>query len=159
MTPRIETISQKKLVGTFLEMSLIDNKTFELFSSFMPEKKHIENAVSTDVYEVMVYDESHFKSFNPSKVFTKWASVEVSGFDVIPEKMGSYTLEGGLYAVFNYKGLAKDFGGLMRYILTEWLPSSKYQLDERPHFNVLGDTYKHNDPASEETVYIPITLK
>ncbi len=159
MTPRIKTLLEKKFVGKSIDMSLVNNKTFELFSGFMPEKKHIKNALSADVYEVMVYDDSYFKSFNPANTFTKWASIEVSEFDTISEGMESCTLKGGLYAVFNYIGLAKDFSIFMRYILMEWLPDSDYELDQREHFNILGDTYKNNDPDSEEEVWIPIRVK
>lgn len=140
-------------------MSLVDNKTFELFSGFMPFREQIGNSLSTDIYEVMVYDDDHFKNFSPANTFTKWALTEVSVFDHIPESMERFTLEEGLYAVFNYKGLPKDFGNMMRYILMEWLPNSKYVMDQRPHFNVLGNTYKKDDPESEEDVYIPIRVK
>ena len=157
MTPAIKTLVEKKLIGVSLEMSLIDNKTFELFSSFMPQKKEIKNTVGQDIYEVLIYDSDHFRRFNPNNKFTKWASVEVSKFSDVPGEMDTYTLEGGLYAVFNYKGLAKDFGVLMRAIFTEWLPKSEYVLDSREHFNVLGNKYKHNHPDSEEEVWIPIT--
>ncbi|MEP1984886.1 MAG: GyrI-like domain-containing protein, partial [Maribacter dokdonensis] len=41
----------------------------------------------------------------------------------------------------------------------EWIPNSEYQLDGRPHFEVLGAKYKNNDPNSEEEVWIPIKAK
>jgi len=44
-------------------------------------------------------------------------------------------------------------------IYTVWLPASDYVLDNRPHFEVLGDKYKNNDPSSEEEVWIPIKPK
>ena len=149
----------KKLVGTSLEMSLKENKTFELFSSFMPLKKHISNTISNDLFEVLVYDDSYFENFSPTNLFTKWATLEVSAFSDIPDSMKTRTLEGGLYAVFNYKGLPKDFAQFMGAIFTEWLPSSEYQLDQRVHFNVLGRKYKNDDPDSEEAVWIPIKVK
>ncbi len=160
MNPRIETISEKKLVGHALEMSLVANKTQELFSGFMPQKKTgYKYTLSNDVFEVMMYPHNHFKVFNPANTFTKWATVEVSTFNDTPENMQQLTLEGGLYAVFTYKGLPKDFGVFMQRMFTEWLPQSEYILDNRPHFNVLGEAYKNNHPDSEEDVYIPIKLK
>jgi len=156
MIPKIKTLLPKKLVGKSTEMSLANNKTFELFSGFMPRRKHIQNTIGNDIYEVLVYDDSYFKNFNPTNSFTKWATIEVSAFKNIPEGMESYSLEGGLYAVFNYKGLPKDFPVFMGNIFTEWLPNSGYILDQREHFQVLGDTYKHNDPNSEEEVWVPI---
>lgn len=43
--------------------------------------------------------------------------------------------------------------------LKTWLPASDYNLDNRPHFEVLGEKYKNNDPTSEEEIWIPIKLK
>jgi AraC family transcriptional regulator len=37
------------------------------------------------------------------------------------------------------------------------LPGSEYFLDNRPHFEVLGDKYKNNDPTSEEEIWKPKT--
>jgi AraC family transcriptional regulator len=72
--------------------------------------------------------------------------------------METYVLPGGLYAVFDYKGLNTD-NSIFQYILGTWLPGSDYVLDNRPHFEVLGDKYKNNDPNSEEEIWIPIKTK
>ena len=159
MEARIETIAEKQLVGHAIEMSLVNNKTQELFSDFIALKKNITNLVSDDVYEVMVYPYNHFKVFNPANTFTKWATIEVSSFDDTPNDMRQLTLQSGLYAVFTYKGLPQDFGVFMQRVFMEWLPQSEYVLDDRPHFNVLGAAYKNNHPDSEEDVYIPIKPK
>ncbi|MFK2820998.1 GyrI-like domain-containing protein [Flavobacteriaceae sp. LMIT009] len=159
MKPRIETIAEKQLVGHALEMSLVSNKTQELFSGFMPLKKSIINSLSNDVYEVMVYPYNHFKEFNPANTFTKWATVEIFTFEDAPNDMSQLTLQSGLYAVFTYKGLPQDFGVFMQHVFMEWLPKSEFTLDDRPHFNVLGAAYKNNHPDSEEDVYIPIKPK
>ena len=71
----------------------------------------------------------------------KWATVEVMDFDAFPSGMESFTLKGGLYAVFDYKGSSTD-SSIFQYIFQEWLPSSDYELDHRPHFEVLGKKYK-----------------
>lgn len=156
MKPRIVTIQEKKLVGKSLAMSLIDNKTFELFSSFMPNKKQIKNSIGNDIYEITEYNIAHFKSFNPNNTFKKWATLEVEDLENVPQEMNSISIESGLYAVFTYKGLAKDFSNLMQYIFTEWLPKSEYTLDNRAHFNLLGNKYIKDSPESQEDVYIPI---
>lgn len=156
MKPRIVTIQKKKLIGKSIDMSLINNKTFELFSGFMPNKKQIKNTINSDIYEISEYDLVYFKSFNPNSIFKKWATVEVENFEDIPQNMSSITIESGLYAVFTYQGLAKDFSNLMQYIFTEWLPKSAYTLDNRAHFNLLGSKYIKDSPDSQEDVYIPI---
>jgi AraC family transcriptional regulator len=64
-------------------------------------------------------------------------------------------LPSGLYAVFDYKGSSND-QSIFLYIFGSWLPNSGYNLDDRPHFEVLGNKYKNNDPTSEEEIWIPI---
>jgi AraC family transcriptional regulator len=39
------------------------------------------------------------------------------------------------------------------------LPNSNYHLDDRPHFEILGEKYKNADPGSEEEIWIPIKAK
>ena len=63
-----------------------------------------------------------------------------------------------MYAVFEYKGLNTDTK-IFEFIFGIWLPSSKYNMDNRPHFEILGEKYKNNDPNSEEEIWIPIKLK
>ena len=157
MQPRIVILKAKKLVGKKLKMSLANNKTFELWHSFMPERKSVENKVSNELVSMRVYD-GPLQLTNASQVFEKWATVEVSDFGVIPIGMEAFDLNSGLYAVFDYKGLNTD-NSIFIYIFKEWLPSSRYELDERPHFEILGAKYENNDPDSEEEVWIPIKPK
>lgn len=44
-------------------------------------------------------------------------------------------------------------------IFSDWLPKSDYELDERPHFEILDEKYKNDDPNSEEEIWIPIRNK
>ncbi|MGB1308411.1 MAG: GyrI-like domain-containing protein [Oceanihabitans sp.] len=156
MKPKIVTISEKKLIGKSVEMSLINNKTQDLFSSFMPNRNKITNALGEAIFEVLLYKDNYFTNFNPNNIFTKYGALEVKDFSNVPLEMHSFTLKEGLYAVFTYKGFAKDFGAFMQQILLEWLPNSEYTLDHRPHFHVLGEKYKNNSKDSQEEVYIPI---
>ena len=151
---RIEIISEKKLVGKRLQMSFANNKTAELWRSFMPRRKEIENTVSPDLFSLQNYNQINpFLNFNPEEVFEKWAVIEVSSFENIPEDMEAFTLVEGKYAVFSHKGQSTD---IFMYIFNTWLPQSNYQLDHRPHFEILGEKYKNNHPDSEEEIWIPI---
>ena len=107
---------------------------------------------------MQLYKPNHFADFNPTSEIEKWATVEVSDFNKVPIGMETYVLPGGLYAVFDYKGLSTD-SSIFQYIFGTWLPDSDYALDDRPHFEVLGDKYKNNDPNSEEEIWIPIKAK
>jgi len=159
MQPIIKILAEKKLIGKRLSMSLANNRTSELWKSFMPRKKEIKNNLTNELFSMRVYDNSYnFKNFDLNVSFEKWAAVEVPDFNTIPEEMDSFILKSGLYAVFNYKGLSTDTK-IFEYIFGTWLPASEYALDNRPHFEILGEKYKNNDPNSEEEIWIPIKAK
>ncbi len=160
MTSRIAILTEKKLVGKHLKMSLSKNKTFELWQSFMMGRKEIIHCISTDLYSMQIYDSpSYFQNFNPHTEFEKWATIEVSDFDAVLEGMEAFTLKGGLYAVFIHKGTSESAAETFSYIMRTWLPNSEYELDDRPHFEILGEKYIRNSVDSEEEVWIPIKVK
>jgi AraC family transcriptional regulator len=156
MTPRIEISNEKKLVGKRLTMSFADYKAGELWKSFMPGRNEIANNLSNDLISLVVYKPGNFEDFKPTNEFERWAAVEVSDFDNVPNEMETFVLPAGQYAVFIHKGDTKEFAKTFQYILRTWLPGSGYVLDNRPHFEVLGQKYKNEDPASEEEIWIPI---
>ncbi|MBI3520583.1 MAG: GyrI-like domain-containing protein [Bacteroidetes bacterium] len=158
MQPQIKVLSTKKLIGKCMIMSLSDNKTGQLWKSFMQHRKHINNVIGAELYSLQEYDVSYFRQFNPANTFVKWAAVEVTDFDSVPGDMETYTLAGGLYAVFHYTGSSLD-RSIFQYIFSSWLPNSDYELDNRPHFELLGANYKNADPDSEEDIFIPVKLK
>lgn len=160
MLARIEIQAKKTLVGKSTRMSLTNNRTRELWHSFMIDKATISNVMGTDLYTIQVYDELHyFKNFSPQTEFTKWAAIEVDSLDNIPNGYDYFVIESGLYAVFLHRGSASDFPKTLQFIFGQWLPNSEYVIDERPHFEVLGENYKNDDPDSEEEVWIPIKKK
>jgi AraC family transcriptional regulator len=157
MEPRIEYLSGKTLVGKRIRMSFSDNRTYELWRSFMPKRNEIKNRTNSDLISMQVYDKlPDFVNFNPTIKFDKWAAAEVSDFDSIPEEMETFVLVDGLYAVFDYKGSSNEAQEVFKYIFGIWLPDSDYVLDDRPHFEILGEKYKNNNPESEEEIWIPI---
>lgn len=124
----------------------------------MPKRKEITNNLTNELISLVVYQSTHFTDFKPTNQFERWATVEVANFDNVPAEMKTFILPSGLYAVFNYKGLNTD-NSIFQYILGTWLPNSAYDLDDRPHFEILGEKYKNNDPNSEEEIWIPITRR
>ena len=157
---RIEKIDKKKLVGKSMKMSFSNNKTSELWQSFMIQRDLVKNRIDSNYISMQVYDYSKSsKIFNPNVEFEKWAVVEVTDLDDISEEMKSYELQEGLYVVFLHKGQPSAFPETFKYIFEEWFPNSDYELDEREHFELLGEKYKNNNPTSEEEIYIPIRMK
>jgi len=156
MEPRIETLTAKKLVGKRRIMSFSNNQTIDLWKSFMQRRKEIQNSMGTELYSMQIYSPGFFDDFNPNTEFEKWATAEVSDFQSVPDEMETYSLKGGLYAVFLYKGASSAAGETFQYIFGSWLPNSGYILDIRPHFEILGEKYIKEDPSSEEEIWIPI---
>nr|WP_036025972.1 GyrI-like domain-containing protein [Leptospira noguchii] len=156
-SPKIELLSQKHCVGMSFRMSLIQNKTAELWKSFMAKRESITGRVSSDLISLQVYDSpDYFTKFDPNKEFTKYALAEIIPDSPVPSSMKEFILSSGLYAVFIHRGTPLDFGKTIHYIFQEWLPNSGYKLEHRPHFELLGSKYKNNDPTSEEEIWIPI---
>lgn len=159
MQYRIETLPEIKLAGEHVRMSFANNKTGELWRAFMPRRREIGNTVGTELYSVEIYPRGYFETFNPSADFEKWAAVPVKDLDKLPEGMESLTIPEGLYAVFTYKGRASEGAKAYEYIFRTWLPESEYVLDNRPHFALMGEKYKNDDPDSEEELWVPIKRK
>ena len=156
MEPRLETLPEKNFIGQYVDMSLSDNQTYELWSGFMPRRGEIEQVIGTEFYSVEIYDKDYFERFDPDAVFQKWALVEVSGMPPVPEEMEWLTIKEGQYAIFIHKGLPREVALTYQFIFEKWLPTSGYEIDTRPHLAIMGDKYSPNDPNSEEEIWIPI---
>lgn len=155
MEPSIVHTKERSCIGISLHMDLVNNLTATLWSSFMPRRKEIRNRVSRELISLQEYPPNYHTVFNPAVVFKKWALAEVSIVHDIPMGMETFSIKEGIYAVFNHKGASWD-ASIFEYIYAEWLPKSQYLLDDRPHFEVLGATYKNNDHNAEEEIWIPI---
>ncbi|HRG91069.1 MAG TPA: GyrI-like domain-containing protein, partial [Chitinophagales bacterium] len=155
----IKTTPAITLVGKRITTSLVQNRTAELWRSFMPHRKSITYTVGTSLYSAQLYADGYFNSYNPAAEFEKWAAVEVTGFENLPEGMEVLTIPAGMYAVFIHKGPAADGPKTFQYIFTQWLPQSGYVVDNRPHFEVMGEKYKADSPDSEEELWVPVKAR
>ena len=145
-----------RLIGKNLEMSLREDRTAELWKSFMPHRATVQNRVGTHFMSMQVYPVEAAGHLSPDTTFHKWAVVEVSSIEGLPSGMSSYHLQGGRYAVFIHKGPAHTFPQTMVRIFNSWLPSSEYELDSREHFELLEEGYSPTDPDASEEIWIPI---
>jgi len=158
MEADIRELPEKKLLGKPMEMSVVANQTTLLWRSFIPRLGEIQSVVSKDLWAVQEYPCNYFDAFDPSTKFMKWAAVEVGAVNTIPDGMKLLEVPAGLYAVFLYKGYSGN-REIFHYIYGEWLPASGYFLDDRPHFEILGEKFKRDDPTSEEEIWIPIRMQ
>ncbi len=154
---RIESVNDILLIGMKRRMSLTQNRTFELWRHFSPLIGKIQNRLNSNLYSVEIFDDTtFFKAFSPNVEFEKWAAVEVKDFNFILEGMSQLVIPKGLYVVFKYKGKPSEAQEFFQYIYSSWFPGSNYKLDTRPHFALMGEKYKGEDPDSEEEFWIPI---
>ncbi len=157
---RVETISSKKFIGCMAEVSMLNNTTPLLWKNLMPKRKDIENIVGSNLYSMQIYTSKlDLNIFTPQTVFQNWAMVEVSSFENSPNDIQTHTLTGGMYAVFDYRGTPANIEAFAKKVFGEIIPSSLYEVDEREHFQVLGERYKRDSEDSEEEFWIPIKIK
>lgn len=154
--PEFEQIHQITLVGVHRIMSLAQDETFDMWRGFMPRLNEISNRVGKDLFSVQVF-RSGIQSLGKTDPFEKWAAVKVSTKDDVPNGMSTLELS-GMYARFIHHGTPSSFHLTLQGIFGNWLPSSGYQLDDRPHFEIMPEGYDRNDPNAIEFVFIPIRL-
>jgi AraC family transcriptional regulator len=158
MEPVIKTSTEKKLIGKKMKMTITADKTHKLWKSFMMQRSEIKNNLSNNLLSIQLYT-TNFSDFTITTPFTKWAAIEVANFDPVPDGMETFILPPGLYAVFQYKGSPKDYAPTFQYIFGTWFLDSIYEVDDRPHFEVLGEKYKNDSPDSEEEIWVPVRFK
>ena len=155
MTPDIRTLDELLLVGLAQDMSLAEDATPALFQQFFPLSRAIKHRVDDNTYLLRLYNEGYFAEFSPEAIFTKVAAIAVTEHTDLTHGLSAYRLS-GLYAVFIHRGLPNDAPKTMQAIFAEWLPSSDYQLDHRPHFDLMPPEYRPDDPSATEEIWIPI---
>ncbi len=157
-TPEIKISEELKLIGRKIETSLSENRIGELWQNLRKRQKEIKYQINQTSFSVEIYKEGmEMKNFSPHTLFEKWAAVEVSKFEDVPDGLEELIISSGKYAVFTFKGLHSSYPEFYNYIFTKWLPTSGYRLDHRPHFEIMGANYFGPlNPESEEEVWIPI---
>lgn len=158
--PEIIMIKEMNLVGMKIRTSLSDNKASELWGTFKSRVHEIAHKKNNDFYSIQIFEEDlGFNQLTPQTFFEKWAAIEVTSIEDVPEGFEVFTLPAGKYARFIHKGPANTFSETLRYIFGTWIPNSSYDLDARPHFEIMDENYKPDSNDSEEEVYIPIQTK
>lgn len=157
LEPKINTIAEIRLVASVCDMSFAEDKTGQLWRSFSPAIKNIPNKKNHFKYSVQIFPSTNFfKDFDPTSTFKKYAAVEADISESLPENLEVLTIPSGLYAIFTYIGKPSEAEKTYHYIYYQWLKESGFELDERPHFAIMGDKYIGEHPDSEEELFIPV---
>ena len=159
--PEISVLPRTILIGLSIDLALSDNevKTLSLWQEFMPKRKRVTNCLDNNLWSVQIFDKASLNFCDSNRIFQKWAAIRVTNTNDVPEGLKSYTIEGGLYAVFVHRGTASRFMEKLSYIVNTWLPHSEYLWDNREQFEIMKSDYNPNNPSAVEEVWIPIKMK
>lgn len=146
------------LYGKSLHMNRLQDKTADLWKSVMPAMMQ-QKLKNSALVSLQIFPPNYFSQYSPANFYTKWALCAIATETAQSLGYQSFQVPPGLYAMFIYKGLPGAAAPFFKSIFQEWLPNSVYQLDQRPHFEVLGAAYDKDSTESEEEVWIPIKLK
>ncbi|WP_341227940.1 GyrI-like domain-containing protein [uncultured Arcticibacterium sp.] len=157
MNPKIIDSAERKFIGMSLEMTYSNNTTGQLWGGFMPRRNEVQNRIHPGYFSLQGTNPAYtMYDRTVDRTFTKWALVEVNSFDVVPDGMETFVLPAGKYAVFLHSGKGVPaFIEKIKTILSKWLPSSGYQIDNRPDFEILEENARNN-PEAEEEIWVPI---
>ncbi|MDI1242657.1 MAG: GyrI-like domain-containing protein [bacterium] len=155
--PNIIDFRETRLIGSRLRMSFVADRTSKLWRGFRTIRPTIAGEIGGESYSVKVYDSSYsFSSFDPSAEFDKWAAVAVESEAGVPDGLESLIIPSGKYAEFTHVGPASEAPRTFGYIFGEWLPASEFELDLRPHFEILPEGYDPFAEDSSERALLPI---
>lgn len=158
---KIVTTKKIQLAGISIETSIMEKRTRDIWKQFRTLQKDIPNQITDKSYSVEVYPAGvDMKFLNEKTRFEKWAAVAVSSTEDLPDGVKSLTINESLYANFLHRGTLDTFPETMHEFYSIWLPESEYEIDDRPHFEVMDERYKGPaDPSSIEEIYVPVKKK
>lgn len=155
--PKLLTVSEKTLVGTRIRTSLAESRGGEIWRALRSQAAEVSDRVGTDFYSVRVYDpEYSFTKFDAAARFDKWAAVEVYKDPSLPDGFESHSIPVGQYAVFICRGTPAMASNTFGFVFGTWLREADFDLDDRPHFEILDNNWNPFDESANEEVWVPI---
>lgn len=130
--------------------------TPKLWRKFKSRCAEIGTRANRDFISIRIYTKPFPEMFEADEPYERWAAVEVTTHDTIPQGMKPHVIGGGQYAVFTHLGPASTFGNTMQYVFQTWLPNSEYRLDSREHFEIMPENYDLHNENAQEDVWVPI---
>lgn len=157
MNPTIRNCGYILLAGYKNITALTNDQTTSIWQKFMKERAGMPERFGNRYFSVSQYPSDYFNYFDPSKEYMKWACMETPGN--APDTMETLEIMDGTYAVFIHHGPAAFAFKTFHYIFNDWIPSSGFEIDQRPHFEIMPEGYKPDDPNATEEVWIPVRKK
>ncbi len=89
-----------------------------------------------------------------AEIFDYVSACEVKPGEEMPEGMVTREIPAQTYAIFNTT--LPEIQATMGYIYSTWLPSSKYERGPGPEFELYGEEFSPDEPASRFDIYVPV---
>ncbi len=89
-----------------------------------------------------------------AKVFDYIAGCEVKPGEQMPKGIVTRAIPAQTYAVFTTT--LPEIQATMGYIYGTWMPSSEYKRGDGPEFELYGEDFDPDDPASRLYIYVPV---
>ena len=153
--PEIREIKDKQVITVRVTNPFVNTDAFILawnklirFANIngIPDKEHEYISLSRDI-----------STITKPELYRSYACITANSNIKPKGEFGKQTINGGLYAVFTYKGKYRNLERLYCYIYRSWIPNSKYELRDMAFFEKFlnsPNTVKQDDLLTE--VYIPV---
>lgn len=154
---KVDFLERIKLAGKKINTSLAENDLSKLWRPFRLQLSQ------AGIKPVLFYSISDYRdalkngNFDPYFKFDKWAASDMI-LEECPLDFEEVIVEDGYYASFNYAQDMGDFGLIMQDFYHKWLPTSRYKLADRSHFETFDAEYDPFDSSSVERIWIPVEI-
>ncbi len=150
MLLRFESLKPTRLTGLFVENpDFSPEETSALWRGFRGRLDELELEKGASLFSLQIYS-----GIKAGEIHQRWAAAESPS--VLPAGMHQMEIPVGLYAVFLYRGGMAGFEAFLRDAIFQKLPALSLDLDDRPHFQLLGEGFNPFSESSEEEVWIPV---
>ncbi len=127
-------------------------KVVEHWKKFAQTKHLIKDHKKGELYGIALSSELELRE----KKLTYLAGVSTTNTDQNLTDHSFINMQGGLYALFENRGLAQKHSSLMDYIYGIWIPNSQYKRRPGYDFEIFDKRYQLDNEDSISTFCLPI---
>lgn len=144
-------IPDRVVIGRSLTLPLHSHDVFALWQQFRKEQ------LQSGIIDVELISMQEYHEWPPTTAITHFACLEKIDNQEYPTGWKEYTIQGGIYATFEFGGARSEFPSLLKQVIFEILPTTNYSFDpSRNQFQIMPAEYSLSDPQARESVYVPV---
>jgi AraC family transcriptional regulator len=156
MEPRFVELGEMKLIGLPFYGNPEGGKFGDVWHRLMQQVLPTQGRVNEKVaYGVEFYG----PEWMTANQWMYFPCFEVNNLENMPGLLFAKTLPAARYAVFTSKGGLATLGDTFKYVYSEWMPASGYELAYPYDFEYYGEAFQSGQPGAEVDIYLPIRTK